>query len=369
MTSKLVPILLIILVVLVAGCAGVNPADDQPIESQANQSDSADANSETGNSTARDTDGDGIRDSVEKEQYNTDPTKVDTDDDGLNDSEEIELGTDPLAADTDGDGLNDSREIDLETDPLTVDSDGDGLNDSREVALGTEPTTVDTDGDSLPDGFEVKMDDEYANADPLHKDIFVQVDYVDQLESQKEDEIKDEFANAPISNPDDESGINLHIDYSSELTCEPGPSANTDGVGSRIEYPCETDTGETSSEKYPAHYYVRIVEKVNTENQQVDKINGVVLNDQTAFVSNSGSQTAGTFMHELGHLLQLNHPRDPDAHRSFSEYPSIMTYEAPAGELQFADEDWEVIEQRIQSTPRLYVGQEELTEKVKNRNN
>ena len=47
---------------------------------------------------------------------------------------EKELGTDPKKADTDGDGLNDGAEVNqYKTDPLKADTDGDGLNDGAEV--------------------------------------------------------------------------------------------------------------------------------------------------------------------------------------------------------------------------------------------
>lgn len=77
----------------------------------------------------------------------------DSDGDGLNDSVERLLGTNYLAADTDGDGLDDAAEV---TPPgggpsTKVDSDGDGILD----ALDT-----DSDGDGLADGLEGTADDD-----------------------------------------------------------------------------------------------------------------------------------------------------------------------------------------------------------------
>ena len=109
------------------------------------------------NLTAADTDGDGLRDGEEVEEYETDPTGVDTDIDGLRDGEEINRGTDPTAADTDGDGLSDRAEIDeYGTNPREADTDGDGLSDSEEIRdHETDPTETDTDGDGLTDRAEV----------------------------------------------------------------------------------------------------------------------------------------------------------------------------------------------------------------------
>jgi len=68
---------------------------------------------------ARDDDGDGLSNALERE-IGTDPFWVDTDRDGAYDGEEwYDLWTDPLDPDTDGDGLLDGVEAyELFTDPL-----------------------------------------------------------------------------------------------------------------------------------------------------------------------------------------------------------------------------------------------------------
>ena len=106
--------------------------------------------------TATDTDGDGLADGDEVDEYGTDPASADTDGDGLADGEEIEqYGTDPTVADTDGDGLEDGREVDeTMTDPTDEDTDDDGLFDGDEVEFGSDPTVVDTDDDGLEDDTE-----------------------------------------------------------------------------------------------------------------------------------------------------------------------------------------------------------------------
>ncbi|PCJ95413.1 MAG: hypothetical protein COA50_09415 [Flavobacteriaceae bacterium] len=60
----------------------------------------------TKSATVRDSDGDGVDDEFEKEEFILDVTN-DTDGDGLSNIEEKILGTDPLNTDTDGDGIND----------------------------------------------------------------------------------------------------------------------------------------------------------------------------------------------------------------------------------------------------------------------
>ena len=85
----------------------------------------------------RDTDGDGMPDSMD----------TDSDGDGLTDSAEAgdtDVMTEPV--DSDGDGRPNFRDLD---------SDNDGLSDTRETALGTSTTAADSDGDGESDAVEV----------------------------------------------------------------------------------------------------------------------------------------------------------------------------------------------------------------------
>jgi len=105
-----------------------------------------------------DTDGDTLSDYMEVKVHLTDPKEVDTDEDQLDDNDELELyGTDPLLPDTDGDGLDDHEEImDHKTSPLLNDTDGDNLTDYDEIiTYSTNPLINDTDGDGLDDWLEI----------------------------------------------------------------------------------------------------------------------------------------------------------------------------------------------------------------------
>jgi hypothetical protein len=208
--------------------------------------------------TEPDTDGDGIRDG--KETFmDTSPTDADSDGDGIEDGREVELGTDPVSADTDEDGLTDGRELEIGTDPTDLDTDGDGrpdgqeveegtnpvkftdddglnyqeeqelgtnhrqadtdndnLTDDRELEVGTDPTDPDTDGDALLDGDEVQEEQggvELPDADPLHKDIYVQEVVTPDGQALPEEQKKwltDQYAQMTVQNPDGESGIGIH---------------------------------------------------------------------------------------------------------------------------------------------------------------
>ncbi|MBU0558800.1 MAG: OmpA family protein [Bacteroidota bacterium] len=105
-----------------------------------------------------DTDGDGLSDADELKNYKTDPNKTDTDDDGLNDGDELlKYGTDPFKADSDNDKLTDADEVNVhKTDPSNADSDGDKLSDFDEINVHkTNPLSADSDGDGLSDSVEI----------------------------------------------------------------------------------------------------------------------------------------------------------------------------------------------------------------------
>jgi hypothetical protein len=94
----------------------------------------------------KDTDGDGMPDSVEA-IYGTDSNNSDTDGDGYSDGAEVRTGHDPLnpnssaKLDSDHDGLTDDVECMVwHTDPFNPDSDGDGFPDGAEVKSGFDPT-------------------------------------------------------------------------------------------------------------------------------------------------------------------------------------------------------------------------------------
>jgi len=100
-----------------------------------------------------DSDGDGVNDGVEKTD-GTDPLKADSDNDGVDDGDEKANGSDPLKTDSDSDGVDDGDEKANGTDPLKADSDDDGISDSAEKTDGTNPLKSDSDGDGVIDGTE-----------------------------------------------------------------------------------------------------------------------------------------------------------------------------------------------------------------------
>ncbi len=118
----------------------------------------------------KDTDGDGLCNSLE-DYHKTKKDSKDTDSDGLWDYEEIVIfGTTPTMADTDSnsvkdgdedpdcDGLTNLEEKKIGTNPLVADSDSDGLDDGEEVNnYKTKPLQADTDNDGVTDGKEMEF--------------------------------------------------------------------------------------------------------------------------------------------------------------------------------------------------------------------
>ena len=93
-----------------------------------------------------------------------------------------------------------------------------------EWQLGTDPANPDTDGDGLLDGWEVYgvngIDLRAKHASPLHKDIFVEMDYMRRQTAANGlapnnavlKRIALIYANSPLSNPDGRDGINIHLE-------------------------------------------------------------------------------------------------------------------------------------------------------------
>ncbi|MEU0485071.1 hypothetical protein ABZ260_38570, partial [Streptosporangium sp. NPDC006013] len=135
--------------------------------------------------------------------------------------------------------------VDLNTGRWTGDVDwpqscaiGDGNQDDDEdeprvevcFDISTDATSGDADGDGLLDGWErngyndnadsvIDVDLPKMGADPRHKDLFVELDYVGDHHPDRESvaEVRAAYAAAPkdaggVPNPDDKLGITLHLD-------------------------------------------------------------------------------------------------------------------------------------------------------------
>lgn len=229
---------------------------------------------------------------------------------------------------------------------LLPDSDGDGLPDSWE-----------TDGyDADQDGV-IDVDLPAMGADPNKKDIFVEVDWmVDDKRSQQPDpnaieKVVDAFASAPV----DGTGINLHVDVGPGsidfVTGKPwGDLAQGNGLpyqdvlGEERELKDDLnaileDHFEDSRSKV-FHYAIFASrwakEGIATRSSGVSfgNQNQVFVVSLGCFKNGIGSvdQQAGTFMHELGHNLGLEHGGFEDVNYK-PNYLSVMNYSFQMGGL------------------------------------
>jgi uncharacterized repeat protein (TIGR01451 family) len=237
---------------------------------------------------------------------------------------------------------------------VDMDTDGDGLWDDWEM-FG-----IDTNGDGVID-----LDLPALGANPNHKDLFIEIDYMDcavaggdcatgdthshQPKPAAIQAVINAFANAPVANPDGTIGINVHIDVSNAIAhqnalninglCFPGGA----GIGSFDAVKADpANFGPDNPRRFAYHYALFTHQQVSTStssgcaelpgndfqvalggwNVGAGDLDGDGLPD-----ANVGTiqQQAGTLMHELGHNLNLGHGGGDGVNRK-PNYLSIMSY-------------------------------------------
>ncbi|MEW5803915.1 MAG: chitobiase/beta-hexosaminidase C-terminal domain-containing protein, partial [bacterium] len=235
------------------------------------------------------------------------------------------------------------------------DSDGDGLLDEWEI------NGLDVNNDGIID-----LDLPAMGADFLHKDIFVEIDYMADPtghshipKSEAIHIVINAFAQAPLDNPDGISGIHLHVDAGPGSIMNPvtmeewgdlsesDPLAHDEELGSRTpegnydwsEFDTIKRNHFTEARAHVFHYCIfahNLGGFGGTSGMARDIPSSDLIISLGSWTNQVGTvnEQAGTFMHELGHNLGLRHGGDDHANYE-PNYLSIMSYAFQTRGLRF----------------------------------
>ena len=230
-----------------------------------------------------------------------------------------------------------------------LDTDGDSIADDDEIS------GINSDGDAE---IEVKLPE--MGADPMRKDIFVEVDQMENhpLDLAVPGYASLMFANAPVSNPDGSTGIALHVDAGPNSLMNLNPVMFWGGLSRSDTSPHLAESGPlTSDDEDDWSTFDSEYKFDNFEEARDDAFHYAVslhgLNDPVVtglarkilssdFVVASGRgcgpgecnvppfEQAATFVHELGHNLGLRHGGADNINHKPNQH-SVMNYAFSSG--------------------------------------
>lgn len=254
------------------------------------------------------------------------------------------------------DDRNLDLEVDLDTGRWTGDADwptncseGDGGN---RVLLCWDVSVLssngDADGDGLLDGWEthgfnadgvggIDVDLPGFGADPLHKDLFLEFDWMSGFAPSRSEmqKVKAAFSAAPVDaggtpNPDGSPGINIWIDTGGLMD---GASLVADDLGGGNAIPaskiCNLNSkfydAKRNNFDFDRQWIFRYAIKADPDDCDSGGWGEVGGNDFILYNNDGGS-----FMHELGHNLNLRHGGD-EGRNCKPNYVSVMNYDLQFG--------------------------------------
>ncbi len=244
------------------------------------------------------------------------------------------------------------------------DSDGDGLLDTW------EKYGIDYNNDGI-----VELDLPALGADWQHKDLFVEVDYMQGHYPNTEalNDVKQAFAKANVTNPDGNKGIRLHVDVDEAISHQDAIKGISDlpndfdiikssyfGTAAQRSSPNKVNITAAKKLAYRYCLFIHDYSDWNGTHWEVTHSSGIAELPGNDFIVSLGSFTggkgnrdeqAGTFMHELGHTLNLGHGGSDDINYK-PNYLSIMSYS-----FQFSDlVPWRPLDYSREKLPTLNEG-------------
>jgi len=213
-------------------------------------------------------------------------------------------------------------------------------------------SAADSDGDGLPDAWEINGYDDPdtgkhvdlpgMGANPMHKDLFVQLDWMNGTYNQKPNpkaiaKIIKAFKSAPEPNPDGKNGINLHVDYGQGGLYNKGTAIPYQDVLPGViedDWSAFDDIKNNPAyfppERMPIFHFGVFAHDIDGQGTSgiargIPDVDFVVsLGEWTNHVGSLQEQ-AGTFMHELGHTINLHHGGGDDINYKPNRL-SVMNY-------------------------------------------
>ena len=235
--------------------------------------------------------------------------------------------------------------IESSSDTITIDSDLDGISDKF------EENGIDVNNDGLID-----LDLKKLGANPSYKDIFLELDYMLGFETNEEilGHVVNAFSNAPVTNPNGQNGINLHIIIDEQIPLDEMiklteiKNIKQDNFGTSVER-SDPNFNNIKKAKDRIFHYSLFIDKIEDKPQATgfgfnpkrldsEDPRGMNFVISLGILKDIGRDITpiiqqGTLMHELGHNMGLKHG-GKNENMFKPNYISVMNYLFQTGHIE-----------------------------------